>query len=120
MKQFKYVKMKNNEIEQDQQCQAFCFNKDNSILIFAFDIHIKVYEFKFGQLKQIQLLSGHYRGVQTLDFMKINRYQSGLKIEAVNIYINLLDIFLGFIVWQQVRMKIQLYQEMVMANYIFG
>ncbi|CAD8151263.1 unnamed protein product [Paramecium octaurelia] len=60
-----------SQISESSLCQAFAFNYDSSILIVGQnDGSIKVFEFNFGQLKEIQLLKKHSSKIYCLYFMQ--------------------------------------------------
>ncbi|CAD8137793.1 unnamed protein product [Paramecium octaurelia] len=65
-----YEFVNNNSITQQECCLAVAFNKDCSMVAAGCEDLIKLYEFKEGMLKQIQLLSQHQEDVSTLYFMK--------------------------------------------------
>ncbi|CAD8072864.1 unnamed protein product [Paramecium sonneborni] len=70
IKPFTYQIIKQNSIPQTQSCWAVAFNKDCSIVAATCDELIKIYEFKQGKLKQIQVLNDHQRRVCNLLFLK--------------------------------------------------
>ncbi|CAD8205751.1 unnamed protein product [Paramecium pentaurelia] len=77
-KQFNYQLIQNSSIREDKWCRAMAFNKDGTILVVGSDKYIKVYEFKEGIIKLIQILSEHQNRIFTLNFMKqSNQFISG-------------------------------------------
>ncbi|CAD8137775.1 unnamed protein product [Paramecium octaurelia] len=70
VKPFAYQLIQQNSIKQNEYCCAIAVNKDFSILVAGCYSQIKVFEFKQGNLKQVQLLSEHTYYVYTLNFMK--------------------------------------------------
>ncbi|CAK70302.1 unnamed protein product (macronuclear) [Paramecium tetraurelia] len=60
-----------SQISESTTCQAFALNNDSSILIAGQDSgSIKVFEFNFGQLREIQLLKEHSSNIRRLYFMQ--------------------------------------------------
>ncbi|CAD8097631.1 unnamed protein product [Paramecium sonneborni] len=65
-------------VQQNEYCYAIAINKDCSTLVAGCNSQIKVFEFKQGMLKQIQILNEHNSYVYTLNFMKKqNQFISG-------------------------------------------
>ncbi|CAD8155333.1 unnamed protein product [Paramecium pentaurelia] len=76
--QFTYEIIQESVIKQYQICCAVAFNRDCSLVAVGCDKQIKLYEFKQGRIKLIQLLSEHQNIVTTLNFMrKANQLISG-------------------------------------------
>ncbi|CAD8215262.1 unnamed protein product [Paramecium octaurelia] len=70
LKPFTYQIIKEHSIKQSEFCLAIAFNKDSSIVATGCNEQIKIYEFKQGMLKLIQVLNQHNQYVNTLNFMK--------------------------------------------------
>ncbi|CAD8199280.1 unnamed protein product [Paramecium octaurelia] len=70
VKPFTYQLIQQASIKQNEYYCAIAVNKDCSILVTGCDSQIKVFEFKQGNLKQVQLLNEHTQYVKTLNFMK--------------------------------------------------
>ncbi|CAD8123120.1 unnamed protein product [Paramecium sonneborni] len=66
------IKLLNKVIQQEKRCWAVAFNKDCSITAATCEKLIKLYEFRKGMMKQIQVLNEHKSFVTTLNFM--NKY----------------------------------------------
>ncbi|CAD8190912.1 unnamed protein product [Paramecium pentaurelia] len=88
-KPFKYHLIKHNSIKQREVCYTIAFNKDCSILAIGCKKQIKIYEFKQGLLKLIQVLNEHKDNVFTLNFMKkSNQFISGDCVGSILIWSN--------------------------------
>ncbi|CAD8095958.1 unnamed protein product [Paramecium primaurelia] len=78
VKSFTYQLVSQYSISQNECCRAIAINKDCSIVLAGCGKEIKVYEFKQGFIKQIQILNEHNNDVHTLNFMKkSNQFISG-------------------------------------------
>ncbi|CAD8113173.1 unnamed protein product [Paramecium sonneborni] len=87
LKPFIFDLIEQNTIKQDQLCRAIAINKDCSILVAGCDNQIKVFEFKQGMLKQLQLLGEHKDCVNTLNFMnRSNHFLSGSEDNLIIIW----------------------------------
>ncbi|CAD8178043.1 unnamed protein product [Paramecium pentaurelia] len=85
--QFTFELMKQNSIKVDNYCNAFAFNKDQSIVLAGYSKDIKVFENQQGKLNQVQLLSKHTYDVLTLNFMKkTNNFVSGSRDQSIIIW----------------------------------
>ncbi|CAD8055275.1 unnamed protein product [Paramecium sonneborni] len=68
---FKFVQIQNNtQIFQEEWCGAVAINNDNSIVAAGCKKDIKIFEFKQGIMKCVQLLKEHKNDVNTLFFLK--------------------------------------------------
>ncbi|CAD8166674.1 unnamed protein product [Paramecium octaurelia] len=78
LKTIKFDLMNQNSIKQGDKCRAVAFNKDCSIVAAGCNCLIKIFEFKQGISKQVQLLDQHKNRVTTINFMKkTNQFISG-------------------------------------------
>ncbi|CAD8111320.1 unnamed protein product [Paramecium sonneborni] len=78
LQQFKYQIIKDYSIQEAQRCRAIAIKKDCSIVAVNCDKLIKIFQFKQGAMKQIQILNEHKNNVTTLNFMqKSNQLISG-------------------------------------------
>ncbi|CAD8128832.1 unnamed protein product [Paramecium sonneborni] len=78
-----------SQVSQKESCYAIAINKGFSTLVTGCDSKIKVFEFKQGMLKQIQILDEHQDYVTTLNFMKNqNQFLSGSYDSSVIIWSN--------------------------------
>ncbi|CAD8128998.1 unnamed protein product [Paramecium sonneborni] len=66
---FNYEIISNNN--QKQLCQALAMNKYNTLLLVGSSQKIKVFYFKYKNLKQIQLINKHINEITTLNFFQI-------------------------------------------------
>ncbi|CAK85065.1 unnamed protein product, partial (macronuclear) [Paramecium tetraurelia] len=87
LKPFTYQIIKEHSIKQREYCGAIAFNKDSSIVASGCENQIKIYEFKQGILKLIQVLNQHNSAVSTLNFMKkSNQFISGDRSGSILIW----------------------------------
>ncbi|CAD8184663.1 unnamed protein product [Paramecium octaurelia] len=78
LKPIKFELLNKNFIKQIDDCLAVSFNADYSIVAAGCHRLIKIYEFRQGILKEIQILNQRNSGVSTLYFMrKSNQFISG-------------------------------------------
>ncbi|CAD8118132.1 unnamed protein product [Paramecium primaurelia] len=70
LKPFTYQIIQHNSIQEQQSCHVIEINKDCSIVAIACQIQIRIYEFKQGIMKQIQVFNQSIYPVCNLKFMK--------------------------------------------------
>ncbi|CAD8129168.1 unnamed protein product [Paramecium sonneborni] len=89
LKPFTYQHIQQYSVSQSEYCCAIAINKDCSTLLAGCYSLIKVFEFKQGMLKKIQILTEHKNDVNTLNFMKKqNQFISGSADNSIIIWQN--------------------------------
>ncbi|CAD8169909.1 unnamed protein product [Paramecium pentaurelia] len=87
LKPFTYQMIKHNSIQEQQSCHVIEINKDCSMVAIGCWNQIKIYEFKQGIMKQIQVFYQSIYSVYNLNFMqKSNELISGDLIGSIVIW----------------------------------